>query len=73
MVRTVKYEMKDTLGIARPRKIPPVKEARERIEKSQKTIKQQVSEQIARENMKLIMPSHRSNEINAQLNPDIDQ
>jgi hypothetical protein len=44
MVSTVKDEMKDTLGIVRPRRIAPVKEARERIEKNEKTIRQQVSE-----------------------------
>ena len=52
MTGTVSDEFKDTLGLPRPRKIAPVKEAKKRMEKNEKSIKEQVTEQLAREHMK---------------------
>lgn len=50
MVETVSGDMRETIGRARPhRKVQPVKEAAKRIEKNEKSLKVQISEQIARE------------------------
>jgi len=73
MVRTVHDEMKDTLGIPRPRKIAPVREAKKRIEKNEKTIKHQVSEQVAREQMKLMMPSIRGKAKQTRVDLNVDE
>lgn len=39
MVGTVRYELKDTLGIPRPRKVAAYKEAEKRIDKATKSVK----------------------------------
>lgn len=54
MHETVQDEMKITLGMERPhRKVQPTKEAVVRMNKVSKTSKHEISEQIARENMKM--------------------
>lgn len=53
MSLTVKEEFKDTLGISRPpRKVAAYKEAEKRIDKTTKSIKHQVAEIMARDEMK---------------------
>lgn len=46
----VRNELKDTLGIERPKyRDAPVREAATRLERASKTIKTEITEQIARE------------------------
>ena len=52
MSLTVRDEFKDTVGIARPtRKVAAYKEAEKRIDKTTKSIKHQVAEIMARDEM----------------------
>ena len=56
MSLTVRDEFKDTVGIARPaRKVAAYKEAEKRIDKTTKSIKHQVAEIMARDEMKFSM------------------
>ena len=56
MSLTVRDEVKDTVGIARPaRKVAAYKEAEKRIDKTTKSIKHQVAEIMARDEMKFSM------------------
>ena len=56
MSLTVRDEFKDTLGISRPaRKVAAYKEAEKRIDKTTKSIKHQVAEIMARDEMKFSM------------------
>ena len=53
MVQTVENELKDTLGIPRPRKIAPLREAAKRLDDGHKAVKHQIQEKLARDDMKV--------------------